>query len=404
MSEALGNIIGGQSPPPSSPDTPTAGAGTVVTPTAAPSVATTRQPMSPLIKWGVPLLAGVASAASPAAARGVQGATHMLSALDKDPYGYKGIAAQQKEAALHEALINKQGAQVVRENPEKYGLSADVAKVLPDKRLMEIVGGDLKPTYHSVQGVGLVRTGGGGPQIVMKSQPRISEVSGKELLQGAALAGMKTIRTLDDVDKMTPEERQTALGAYYQKQTDLMTATKYQPAINLNIPLPGTRGGGRAGEGPPDMDWFRDQIKNNPNIPQEQKDAVTNMSDKELSKVATQYVSQGIVKEPAAEVKAGGTAAKDRAWEKYQKTPEYGMAIISEDAAKITELKNKFESDWNEKHPGSAKKAAAAQMIPTIEPSQAAPKVRIPKGAVDTGKTSGGKKVYQLRNGNYWTE
>lgn len=122
---------------------PDTGAGTVQTPAPAPPVAAAAgpKPMSSWISYGVPALAGVVSAASPAGARGIQGASHVLAAMhkDTDPWGIKAQTAQQKDLAIKEHQTKQETAKeeatsqqrlrdyLVKENPQHEGLIKSVA-------------------------------------------------------------------------------------------------------------------------------------------------------------------------------------------------------------------------------------------------------------------------------------
>ncbi len=129
----------------------------------------------------------------------------------------------------------------------------------------------------------------------------------------------------------------------------------YQQELKVTV------GGGRGGkEGPPDMDWFRDQIKNNPNVPQEVKAAVANMSDKEASKVATQYATQGLVRTPEAVRKEGVageaklSAGEDKVLTDVKKSPAWLLAQMSKDEGGMKTLEDTALADYRKRHPKKA--------------------------------------------------
>lgn len=211
----MDKLFGGQ--PASAPTTPT---GTDKTPTPAPA-ATTPTQMSPWLSAGIPLLAGVASAASPAAARGVQGATHMMTALDKnqDPYGYKAMAGVQRQTMIDEHKTKQEQAQRKYLEQQhwkqalisKYPEHSDILKDMPEENVGTLVTKLMEP-------------------------PTFNEIG----LKGGALGFGK------DPRRWTPEQTKAVDDAVKQDKLEFNLANRQQAAqVRIDMPAPGRgRGGG----------------------------------------------------------------------------------------------------------------------------------------------------------------
>ncbi len=378
MGETIAKLVG-------TGGTPTATTG-VSTPGATPTGATPEKQgwaSSPLAMLGIPLAAGVLSAASAPLARGVHGAAQVGSIMNRDPYGYRAIAAQSKGLAIQEAQANKQAADLIRKNPEQYGLTPETAKALPDKRLTELIGADVKPTFHNVPGVGLVRARGSTAETVVPEQVRPGQLMAKEVTQGRALLGIKT-----PLDQMTEEQNQASLNAYYNKETELANARKIQPYVNVNLPPPGTQPRGKPTDtkalGSVDADgvfqpFMIKDVKSGEMRPMTAADAkvTTGTTPGERETTKEEKDAEAIRKE-----------ARQRA----KDTLDYGVLTVEEQQKRIADniIKIKEERELE--------KTGFTTPTSTTQPQG------LPEGAKDTGKTSGGKKVYQLPNGNYWTE
>lgn len=89
------------------------------------------------------------------------------------------------------------------------------------------------------------------------------------------------------------------------------------------------------------------------------------------------------------------TAARHEAATAVNANPRYMNLPDDKRLAKIDDLTNQIIKDRSS--------AKAGRRAPSMARG-AQPPTGAPAGAVDTGKTSGGKRVYELPNGNYWTE
>ncbi len=197
---------------------------TVTTPATAvtPTLPQPREQLPDWARYGIPVLAGVASAASAPLARGVQGATHVMTALDKnqDPYGYKSLANAQKMTAIQEHQAKSAAAQRKYDEQvrlkellgNKYPEHRDLISTLPEENLFAFAQKVTEP-------------------------PSFNELS----LKGKALGFG------GDPRRWTPEQSKKVDDARRQDVLDQAKTMKQDAAqVRIDMPAP-SRAGGKGG-------------------------------------------------------------------------------------------------------------------------------------------------------------
>lgn len=306
--------------------------------------------LSKIAPYVLPVIGGVLSAMHPAAARGVQGAGTMMAAGQKSERQRLQDMYKQASLAIQQARLEQGQNKDLKGGPGTQFLKRDAQ-------------GNLAPEY------------------TVPSPEKYGANLGPILL-GLHLSGSKK-----KVADLTEEEATNyyKLGSDYEaERAGKMTGARQEGKLQANINLIGSPyasrppGGGAAGEG-----VYMDEA-GMPKLNAEGQPIKTGTKANKVWPVSKDDYS---AKEADEKAEAHARAVVQM---KMMTDPKYQKMTAEQISKEIDKHKTSYKSTLTVR--GVSKPAPA----PTA--------TKPPEGAVDTGKTSGGKPVYQLPNGNYWVE